>query len=374
MMRALGLAAALLAASALLAQTDAPPQTAGPDSSWTVALAGDIMLGRGVKKLIDKHGHGYPFAQTRPLTAGADLAIANLESPLTTAGYRTPSPWKFTGDTLDAALALAAAGFDLLALANNHMPDCGRDGFRETRRWLDSAGVAHAGLSSCDTARFDSLRAADSLGAWTYRDSLSCLPAYRTVKGVTIGLLSFCEPYLLAIARDYGGELAARADSATVARSVIAARDSCDLLVCSFHWGEEYRDHPTKTQRKLGRLAIDLGARIVHGHHPHVLQGVEFYRGGMIAYSLGNYVFDQRHTKPRQSALLTVKMKGIIVDSVSLLPLEIVANRPQPAGKKGAGAIAARIRTQCRRLGTEALYRDGLVRLRPSPSPTQKPR
>jgi hypothetical protein len=268
----IALAGALIALT--LAQTEpAPPIQAGRDSSWTMALAGDVMLCRGVKKFIAKSDHGYPFAKTCSLTVRADLAIANLESPLTTAGYRTPSPWRFTGDTLDAARALSQAGFDLLALANNHMADCGRAGLLETGRWLDSAGIAHAGNTNADTALFDSLKTADSLAAASYPGTLACLPAYRTVKGIKVGFLSFCEPYLLAIARDYGAELVARADSATVARSILAARDSCDLLVCSFHWGEEYRDHPTKTQKKLGRLAIDLGARVVHGHHPHVLEG-----------------------------------------------------------------------------------------------------
>jgi poly-gamma-glutamate synthesis protein (capsule biosynthesis protein) len=366
-------AAVLAVAAALLAQPNAPPSPAGQDSRWTIALAGDIMLGRGVKRQIEQHDRGYPFAQTCSLTVRADLAIANLESPLTTAPYRTPSPWKFTGDTLDAARSLALAGFDYVSLANNHMADCGRDGFHHTMRWLDSAGVAHAGRTGCDTARFDSLRAADSLGARAYRDSLSCLPAYRTVKGIKVGFLSFCEPYLLAIARDYGGELVARADSATVARSVMAARDSCDLLVCSFHWGEEYRDHPTNIQRKLGRLAIDLGARIVHGHHPHVLQGVEFYRGGLIAYSLGNYVFDQRHERPRQSALLAIKMDGTALDSVALLPLEIVANRPQPAGKKGWRAITARMRKQCQRLGTAVEPAGSLLMVKPQAGKKKEP-
>jgi len=146
--------------------------------------------------------------------------------------------------------------------------------------------------------------------------------------------------------------MVARADSATVSRSVLAMRDSCDLLVCSFHWGDEYRDYPTKTQQKLGHLAIDLGARVVHGHHPHVLEGVEFYRDGLIAYSLGNFIFDQRHEKPRQSALLTVKLIGTKIDSVFVLPLEIVNNRPQPAGKKGWRAITKRLIKQCGKLGT----------------------
>ncbi len=354
----IALAGALIALS--VAQPNpAPPIQAGRDSSWTMALAGDIMLGRGVKRRIEKEGEAFPFANTCSLTVRADLAIANLESPLTTADYLSTSPWKFRGDTILAALELRKAGFAYVSLANNHALDCGRQGFCDTQRWLDSAGIAHAGRSTCDTILFDSLHAKDTLAASAYADSSLCPPAYLTIKGIRIGFLSFCEPYLLEIARHNGAEMAAQADSVTVARSIDAVKDSCDLLVCSFHWGDEYRDYPTKTQQKLGHLAIDLGARVVHGHHPHVLEGVEFYQDGLIAYSLGNFIFDQRHEKPRQSALLFVSLSkdsvrpgNVKIDSVSLRPLEIFNNRPQAAAKKGWKAIAMRIKKQCERLGT----------------------
>lgn len=370
-----------------VAQIDpAPSIKTGHDSSWTIRLAGDIMLGRGVKRLIDKNGQGYPFAKTCSLTVRADLAVANLESPLTTAQYLTSSPWKFTGDTLDAALALKAAGFSFVSIANNHMADCGRAGLLETARWLDSAGVAHAGVTNADTVFFDSLKTNDSTALSAYAGTLICRPVYLAVKGLKIGFLSFCEPYLLAIAKDHGAELVARADSATVSNSIMAARDSCDLLICSFHWGEEYRDYPTKTQKKLGRIAIDAGARIVHGHHPHVLEGVEFYKQGLIAYSLGNFIFDQRHEKQRQSALLTVKlrrsdcssggagMSTVLIDSVILRPLEIVDNRPQPAGRRGWRAITKRLMLQCKKLGTVVNVQDSLLCLSPKQVDVKKPR
>ncbi|MDI6739859.1 MAG: CapA family protein, partial [Candidatus Edwardsbacteria bacterium] len=375
------------------------------DSSLTIALAGDIMLGRGVKRRIDKQGQGYPFELIAPLTATPDIAIGNLESPLTSEKYKSASPWKFKGDTLDAALELKKAGFDLITLANNHALDCGRAGLLETARWLDSAGIAYSGITNCDTILFDSLKAADSLKAREYLKSLVCKPAFVKHLGLKIGFLGFCEPYLLAIAKDHGAELVARADSATVVNSIVAIRDSCDLIICSFHWGGEYCDCPTKTQKKLGRIAIDAGARIVHGHHPHVLQGVEFYQEGIIAYSLGNFIFDQRREKTRQSALLTIRLRrsdcssstfaepalnevnglginhvlsetnvSVEIDSVFVRPLEIVNNRPQPAGKKGWKAIAARLKKQCARLNTSVEFRDSLLVLKLMAKEMKKPR
>lgn len=340
----------------------APAMAFPSDSTLTLALAGDIMLGRGVKRITDTAGLHYPYVPTLSLLRSADLAIGNLESPLTTADYRTPSPWKFKGDTSAAARELRMAGFRLLALANNHAPDCGEDGFFDTQRFLDQAGIVHSG-------RGDSFRLAlpHPAGFDSGKNHPYCLPAFIDVKGLRIGFVSFCQPYLLEISKDYGGQLIARADSATVVNSVKLARQHCDLVICSFHWGQEYQDHPNNEQKKLGRLAIRAGAKIVHGHHPHVIQGVEFYRGGLIAYSLGNFIFDQRHRKPRQSAILKVRLSGVEINSAALLPLEIVNNRPQPASKKGWKDISQRFTEQCRRLGTAVAARGSVLLLSPGP-------
>ncbi len=349
------------------------------DSTLTMALVGDIMLGRGVKRITDTAGLRYPFVPTFTLLRSADLAVGNLESPLTTADYKTPSPWRFKGDTSAAALELRRAGFRLLALANNHAPDCGEEGFYQTCRSLDRAGILYGG-------RGDSFRLAEPWPAAfdTGRDYPYSLPAFLTVGGVRIGFLSFCQPYLLEISKDYGGQLIARADSATVVNSVRLARRHCDLVVCSFHWGQEYQDRPNRDQRKLGRLAVDAGAMIVHGHHPHVLQGAEFYHGGLIAYSLGNFIFDQRHVKPRQSGLLFIKLAkrpggapapcGVTVDSVWFVPLEIVKNRPQPATDRGWKAVSRRFIKQCRRLGTGIEASAQALILAPRPAEKKRPR
>ena len=191
-------------------------------------------------------------------------------------------------------------------------------------------------------------------------------PSYLWVKNKKIGLVAFCEPYLLDIARDYGAGLIAPADSACVVRSIAAIRDSCDIIVASFHWGFEYKDQPARTQKKLGRLAIDCGARLVHGHHPHILQGVEFYNGGLIAYSLGNFIFDQKNQICRESALLFAELKGDSLTAVSMVPLEIVSNRPVPAGRKKARGIQTRLRQLCRKSGTEVTGSGQTIRLRPA--------
>lgn len=352
----------------ILGLSPAPTTAAGPETQTSISLAfvGDIMLGRGVKRITDTAGLFYPFQPTYRLLKSASLAIGNLESPLTTAEYLTPSPWKFKGDTSAAAAELHRAGFRFLALANNHAPDCGPDGFFDTQRFLNQAGIGWSGRGDSFLLRNPADPRDDSL-LRSY-----CLPAFGEIAGLRIGFLSFCAPYLLEISRNYGGNLIARADSATVVNSIQLIKDRCDLIICSFHWGQEYQDRPESEQKKLGRLAIRSGAHIVHGHHPHVLQGVEFYRGGIIAYSLGNFIFDQRHTKPRQSGLLVVPIslsengpaREILIDSVSFIPLEIVKNRPQPANRQ-AKEILKRMTKLCRRLGTAALTREQRLYLYP---------
>lgn len=321
------------------------------DNTLRFCLTGDIMLGRGVKRMSDRYGAGYPFAGVCSLTAGADITVGNLESPLTAAEYKSTSPWRFRGDTMTAALELKKAGFGLVSLANNHALDCGSQGLFHCAGVLDTAGIAYGGLaqSSADTS-------GDTL--------VLARPAYLLVKNKKIGLVAFCQPYLLEIARDYGAENIAPAESACVARSISAIRDSCDIIIASFHWGKEYSDQPTRTQKKLGRLAIDCGARLVHGHHPHVLQGVEFYRGGLIAYSLGNFIFDQTNEVCKESALLFAELRGDSLTAVSMFPLEIIKNRPVPAGKEKAKSIGFRLRELCLKLGTEVTGSGQTIRLR----------
>ncbi|MBI5804583.1 CapA family protein [candidate division TA06 bacterium] len=323
------------------------------DPAIRFCLTGDIMLGRGVKRMSDRYGTGYPFAGTCSLTAGANLTIGNLESPLTSAENQSTSPWHFKGDTITAALELKKAGFDMMSLANNHTLDCGIQGLFDCTGVLDTAGIAYGGLvrtmvdPSGDTV-------------------ILARPSYLRVKNKKIGLVAFCEPYLLDIAKDHGAVNIAPADSACVARSIAAIRDSCDIIVASFHWGFEYKDLPTWTQKKLGRLAIDCGAKLVHGHHPHVLQGVEFYRDGLIAYSLGNFIFDQKNQVCRESAMLFAELKGDSLTAVSMVPLEIVSNRPVPAGRKKDRDIQARLRQLCWKLGTQVTGSGQNLRLRPA--------
>ncbi len=192
---------------------------------------------------------GRPFSQVVSVLADDDLTIGNLEGPLTAANCVAQKAFVFRGDP-DYAEMLRLGSVELVTLANNHSEDCGPRGVDETRAALARHGVGHFGLGVVDK---------------------------RLVKGVEVVNLGFAmgEPKLRA----------------RVARDVAQHKRPDNLVFVSFHWGVEGSTEFVPFQQATGRAAIDAGADLVLGHHPHRLQGIEVYRGKRIVYSLGNFVF-----------------------------------------------------------------------------------
>ncbi len=190
-----------------------------------------------------------PFSGVLAVLEKDDLTIGNLEGPLTTAGCGGGKAFVFRGEPAYAEM-LTRGSVEVVSLANNHAEDCGVRGVEETRAALARHGVGHFGLGVVDK---------------------------RVIKGVEVVNLGYT-----------GGELAVKAE---VIRDVAKHKRPDNLVFVSFHWGVEGSLAFASTQQKLGRAAIDAGADLVLGHHPHVLQGIENYRGKRIVYSLGNFVF-----------------------------------------------------------------------------------
>ena len=195
----------------------------------------------------------FPLAGSRPFFAADDITILNCEGTFTTREKMAQKKYRFKGDpSYGQIFALGSA--EAVNLANNHTLDYFEEGREDTIAALDAAGVGSFGDGRVCWMEFPAGKAA--------------LLGYNTVdKG---------EPDLTAqLALDIG-----------------AAREAgADLVVVSFHWGYEYFNDPAPYQRQMGRTAIDLGADLVLGHHPHVIQGLEEYKGHTIVYSLGNYAF-----------------------------------------------------------------------------------
>ena len=309
----------------------------------TACFTGDVMLARryeDVGGIIRQFGPEYVFQLIQPRISQADLCVINLECPLTDEG--APHPTKditFRGNPANVA-GLSFAGVDLATLANNHVVDYGLRGMQETQEVLDAAGIGWCGA-----------------GADEYQ---ALLPVFRTVNSVRIGVLSFCN----RTGRDYGDRpfLDASFDrygyayfsADNILRSVPAADEQCDVLVVAAHGGWEYATEPTALMRDAGfageedlplrvsaerdsatreleHLCIDLGADIIIGTHPHVLQGFEVYSGAFIAHSLGNFAFDQNFFETWPSATVWADITRGGVSRVWIEPIFVDNYRPSPA-------------------------------------------
>ncbi|MHB8757938.1 MAG: CapA family protein [Bacillota bacterium] len=290
---------------------------AGP--TVNVALAGDILLDRGVARQIEAHGLSYPLEGVASLLRAADLAFANLEGPITDQGGPLPKEFVFRAPP-KAALALKRAGLDLVSLANNHTFDYGPEGLADTVARLEGQGVATVGAGP-DRATARRSRVIELRGL-----KLAFLAFNGFPNEVLAPVLT--EPSVAAL------------ETETMTDEVAAARRQADMVIVSLHWGEEFSQVPTEGQRRLAREIIDAGATLVIGHHPHVLQPIEEYHGGLIAYSLGNLVFDQNRPETAQSALLMVRLDHTGLRGWDVIPLTISECRPRPA--TGPAAVAVR--------------------------------
>jgi len=225
-------------------------------------------LGRGVGTHIRRLGSAYPFAKVKEILAGADVFLGNLESPLSaTTG---DSSWSrvYRGPA-EAAEGLVLAPRNIMTLANNHILEHGPALLDETKAILDGVGISHAGLNREKTRGPQVLR-------WEQNNlsfSLFCDSLIPDISGRTIDP-DASEKWLLKSLR----------------------QDDSDVRIVSLHWGDEYISVPSPDQRRLGRLLVENGAALVLGHHPHVLQPVQRIGSGLVAYSLGNFLFDQDWT------------------------------------------------------------------------------
>lgn len=263
----------------------AAPARSGPEPAQTetrppvpedvvikISLVGDVLIGTEFRFPYEHYledvlqqvqgDYGYFFANVAHIFAADDLTVANLENPLTAVARREEKfdygrNFWFKGRP-EYGQILAAGNVDVVNLANNHTYDYGVQGYQDTKAALDSYGIGYFG----------------------YDD------VYETViKGVKIGMAGFNE----------FGEFEQGVDhellKAEVRNKVQWLKGRNDLVLVYFHWGQEYSYEPTERQRSLAHAAIDAGADLVAGSHPHVIQGVERYRGRYIVYSLGNFCY-----------------------------------------------------------------------------------
>jgi poly-gamma-glutamate capsule biosynthesis protein CapA/YwtB (metallophosphatase superfamily) len=296
-------------------------------SADTVKLSfgGDVIFAGKVGELLKKEGYDYPYARLGGLLQQDDLTVINLETPVTERGTAASKQYVFKSSP-EALGPMKEAGVDAVNLANNHMLDQGEEGLRDTLRYLDEYGIARAGAGLTD----DEAYAAQ----------------YFERKGITIALLGFTRviPESSWQAGPDKPGLASVYDSTKGLAAITEARKNADIVVVVAHWGVERSGQADANQQQLGRSFIDAGADLVIGGHPHVLQGIEPYKGKWIAYSTGNFIFT-RSTTPAtwETALFQAECSAEGQCSLQLEPLDAELGQPVPMSEVSGQKLFDRI-------------------------------
>ena len=256
----------------------------------TLTFGGDIMLDRGVKNSVNKNFKGDYSALFEKLgiIKKSDITFANLEGPASDVGKDMRNLYSFRMDP-SSIPALKAAGLSIVSVANNHVGDWGRDAYADTLIRLKENEILYTG------------------GGTNIKEAET--PVIIEKYGMKIGYLGFSDvgPNWMKANENTTGILLA--SNPRFDEIVQNASKQVDYLVVSFHFGDEYKTKHNTRQEYLAHKAIDAGAKIVIGHHPHVTEDTEVYKNGFIAYSLGNFIFDQKFSEgTMQGMLLEIKL------------------------------------------------------------------
>lgn len=313
-----------------------------------ITAVGDLMLDASARETVDKEGYDYPFALTKKYFDKADIVFANLEGPLTDGGKRDKKKrFTFRSPPRKVALALKRAGIDIVSLANNHSLDYGAEGLSDTAFALDQQNILYVGAGK-------NIKAARNFEVIHANGHDVAFLAYN----LTFPVYTWARRRRPGTA--FGHELHVRAD-------VKKALKHADIVVVSFHWGREVKTKLRYYQHELGHAAIDSGASLVLGHHPHILQGVEVYKGGLIIYSLGNYAFGSFSKRTTRSAVAQITFRDNKFYKLRMIPLSVdntqVLFQPTPIKGKAADKVVTYLQKLSKPLGTKFVNNKGVAEL-----------
>ncbi len=271
--------------------TDSSNATVSSPVSLTLSVVGDCTLGTdetfdydtSLNAYYENYGADYFLQNVKDIFSTDDLTIANFEGTLTDSDEREDKTFAFKAPASYASI-LTGGSVEAVNTANNHSHDYGEQSFNDTLAALDDAGIVHFGYD--ETAVMD-------------------------VKGIKVGLVGIYELY------DHLEREQQLKDNIAKVKA-----DGAQLIVVIFHWGNETETVPDSNQTTLGRIAIDEGADLVCGHHPHVLQGIETYKGRNIVYSLGNFCFGGNSSPSDMDTMIyqqtfTIDADGVKKDNVT---------------------------------------------------------
>lgn len=267
----------------------------------SIMLGGDVMLGRWVERAMrTQNNWSLPLENISQTTQGADLFMVNLESPFLANVPTTPIDSMIIHADPRGIETLKNAGVDVVTLANNHITDAGNEGLSQTTQALQNADVKFVGAGET------SLQAQE--------------PLIINIKNNRIGILSYTYGVNFASSGVYFNQM----NEERLAQDIQKLKPQTDLIIVSMHSGAEYATNPNTKQIGFAHRAIDEGAAIVFGHHPHIIQKAEKYGGGYIFYSLGNLVFDQAGSGSKtEGALINFKVENKKIVGLEILPTVI---------------------------------------------------
>ena len=331
----------------------------------TIALCGDVMLGRMVNARIAGRDFAHPWGDVIPHLRQADLFLVNLECALTDRAER----WRddhgkefyFRADSSVVA-TLRIGRVDFASVANNHTLDFGVDGLLDTARVLDGAGIAHAGAGA-DLAEAQR-------------------PAILDARGFRVAVVAFADyPSVWAATSDNPGLNFLRVSTddsvfAGVRRSIAEARRQADAVVFCIHWGPNMRERPTAAFREFAARVLDAGATVFWGHSAHVVQGVEQPDRRVILYDTGDFIDDyavDAFLRNDLSALFFLELGAAGIATVRLLPVRIDDMQVNVARGEDRAWFVRRLRELCEEMNTEVSEAADSPYLTVGPAPHRLP-
>jgi len=284
-------------------------EIAAPLAYNRLIFAGDVMLSRDVRRqILAANDMAMPFRKIAPLLAASDIAFVNLESPFSDHG-----PY-FEGGLIFHAAPAMISGLQLAhvavaSTANNHSRDCGPRGVEFTVAWLRAHGIAAVGSGLSEQEAHQGV--------------------VLTRHGVRFGFLGYTFDQSNGNWKDVDGRVAL-ANVEAMTQDVASLRQRADVVIVSMHHGVEYMPLPSAAQVEFAHAAIDAGAQLVVGHHPHVIEPTYQYHGGEIIYSLGNFVFDQyQRTATQHGEVVQISFLGRQILATHTLNVLITKSGPE---------------------------------------------
>lgn len=267
---------------------------------------GDVMFNWGIRDTIRKHGEIAPVEGLRPLFNEADFRMINLETPIVASKTEeSKKAYIFTAHEKDLN-SLKYLGVDMVFLGNNHSFDHGQQGMNETLDILNKNNILFVGAGKKLPEVLEPLNL-NLKGSDLRIHSVTAIAEQTHYATATrSGVAPFLFPSLRATFFE---------------KNILPKNHSTPVRIVSLHWGVEYSPFPTSDQRKIARSLIDSGVKIVIGHHPHIPQGVEVYKGGVILYSLGNLIFGSRNSYLNHNLIAILHIRNNHLERVELVPI-----------------------------------------------------